>query len=157
MRERWLPVGVLAGVLFAINVVTRLVVRFGVDDGPAKGNVEGTASLVMFALIGAVLAVVAFVQCRRYPVGRWLGDLLAAAGVAMLLTILIGPFISGGTPFRAGAGDFFLQIWLYAGFAGGGLLIGYLIATALGLDYRSQGLKRYAESKLAKPRRVVRR
>jgi hypothetical protein len=32
-----------------------------------------------------------------------------------------------------------------------------MIMTALGQDYRSQSLKRFAEAKLARPRRVVRR
>jgi len=154
MRARWLPVGILALVLFAVNVVTRLVVRFGYHGRDAA---ENRASLVMFAVIAVLLGVLAFVRARREPVATWLGDLCAAAGVALLLTILVGPFISDGAPFATGAGDFFNQIWLYAGFAGGGMLIGFLIVTALGWDYRSQGLKRYAESRLTKPRRVIRR
>jgi hypothetical protein len=56
-----------------------------------------------------------------------------------------------------GAGVFFSQVWLYAAFVGGGALIGFLIATALGQDYKSKSLKRYAEARLAKPRRVIRR
>ncbi len=125
MRARWLPVGVLAAVLFAI--------------------------------IAVLLGALAFVRARREPVARWLPDLAVATGIALLLTILVGPFISGATPFAGGAGDFFNQVWLYAAFAGGGLLIGYLFCTAFGLDYRSQGLKRFAEARLSKPRRVVRR
>jgi hypothetical protein len=77
--------------------------------------------------------------------------------IALVLTIFIGPFISGSQPFAAGAGAFFSQIWLYAGFTAGGVLLGYLLLTALGRDYRSQSLKRFAEAKLTKPRRVVRR
>ena len=34
MRERWLPVGVLAVGLFAINVAARLVARLWFDAGP---------------------------------------------------------------------------------------------------------------------------
>ncbi len=154
MRARWLPVGVLAAVLFGINVVTRLVVRLGFDG---TATAESRASLVMFAIIAALLGVLAFLRARREPVARWLTDLAAAAGIALLLTILVGPFVSGATPFSGGAGDFFNQIWLYAAFAGGGMLIGYLFCTAFGLDYRSQALKRFAEARLSKPRRVVRR
>jgi hypothetical protein len=154
MRQRWLPVGVIALVLFAINVATRLTLRIG-WNGDAQA--ESRASFILFGAIALLLGVVAFVWSRRHPVGRWVADLSAAAGLGMLLTILIGPFVSGGTPFDSGAGDFFLQVWLYAGCAGGGMLLGFLLATTLGLDYRSQGLKRFAESKLAKPRRVVRR
>jgi hypothetical protein len=154
MRQRWVPVAVLAAVLFAINMVARLVVRIGFDRNE---TVEDRASLVMFAVIGALLAVVAFVSARRHPVGRWAGDLVAAVLPAMLLTILVGPFISGGQPFAGGAGEFFSQVWLYSGFALGGALLGFWVAIALGLDYRSQTLKRFEQSKLAKPRRVVRR
>ncbi|GAA0802975.1 hypothetical protein [Spirilliplanes yamanashiensis] len=154
MRARWLPVGILALVLFAVNVASRLVVRLAFDGGAVA---ENRASLVMFAVIATVLGVLAFVRARREPVARWLGDLSVAAGVALVLTLFVGPFVSGGTPFGSGAGDFFNQIWLYAGFAGAGMLIGYLLVTALGLDYRSQGLKRYAEARMTRPRRIVRR
>lgn len=154
MRDRWLPVGVLAGVLFAVNVVARLVARF-VFEGDAE--VQDRLSLAMFAVIGLILGVVAFLWGRRYPVARWGADTAAAVLTAMVLTIFVGPFISGSQPFANGAGEFFSQIWLYAGFTGGGALVGYLLLTAFGLDHRSQSLKRFAETKLAKPRRVVRR
>jgi hypothetical protein len=154
MKDRWLPVGVLAGVLFAVNVVARLVTRFGFDG---DAEISDRVSLGMFAVIGLILAGLAFVRGKRYPTSRWGGDVAVAVLVAMALTVFVGPFISGSHPFAAGAGEFFSQIWLYAGFAGGGVLVGFLLLTAFGLDYRSQSLKRYAETRLAKPRRVVRR
>jgi hypothetical protein len=154
MRDRWLPVGVLAGVLFLVNVVARLVTRFGFDGDT---EISDRISLGMFAVIGLILAAVAFVWGRRTPVARWSGDVAAAVLVAMVLTIFVGPFVSGSQPFADGAGEFFAQVWLYAGFAGGGALLGFLLLTAFGLDHRSQSLKRYAELKRAKPRRVVRR
>jgi hypothetical protein len=154
MVKRWLPVGVLAVVLFAVNVVSRLIVRLGYDGSESA---QGVASMVMFGTIAVIMAAVTFVVARRRPVGRWLPDLAAAGGAALLLTIFVGPFISGDAPFSGGAGNFFEQVWLYAAFAGGGALIGFLVVTALGLDYRSQSLKRYAQQKLARPRRAVRR
>jgi hypothetical protein len=154
MRDRWLPVGVLTGVLFAVNVAARLVARLGFND---DGEAQDRVSLGMFVALGLILATMAFVWGRRHPAGRWIADIGAAAIVAMLLTVFVGPFVSGDAPFDGGAGDFFAQIWLYAAFAIGGSLVGFLILVALGLDYRSQGLKRFAEAKLAKPRRVVRR
>lgn len=154
MKDRWLPVGVLAGVLFAVNVVARLTTRLGFDG---RHEVQDRVSLVMFAVIALILAVVAGIWARRWPTARWVPALGAAILVALALTVFVGPFISGNSPFAGGAGQFFSQIWLYAGFAGAGTLLGHLVVTALGLDYRSQSLKRYAEVKRAKPRRVVRR
>ncbi len=154
MRQRWLPVAVLAAVLFAIDVVTRLVLRIGfTDDATAQSRVV----LVMYALIGLIFAGLAFLRARHQPVAEWAGDLTVAGAAGMLFSIFVGPFVNGRTPFDDRAGEFFSQVWLYAGFALGGALLGYLVATALGLDYRSQSLKRFAEQKLARPRRVVRR
>jgi hypothetical protein len=154
MKERWLPIGVLAAVLFAINVVARLVARlaFHGDD-----NRLTTLGLIAMLAIAVLYAVMAFIWGRRVPVGRLVADLAGAAIIGCAFTIFVGPFISSKQPFSDGAGVFFAQIWQYAGFTGGGTLLGFLIVTALGLDYRSQALKRLAEAKLAKPRRVARR
>jgi len=154
MRERWLPVGVLAGVLFAVNVVARLAARFAFGS---DAEMQDRLSLAMFAMIGVVLAVVAFRWGRWHPVGRWGADVGAAVLVAAALTVFVGPFISGSYPFANGAGEFLVQIWLYAGFTAGGALVGYLLLTALGWDHRSRSLKRLAEAKSTKPPRVVRR
>ena len=78
------------------------------------------------------------------------------AGVFNLVP-LVGPFIGGEGPFEEGAGNFFAQIWLYAGFAIVGTVLGYWVATALGRDFRSKSLKAYTQARAAKPRRVVRR
>lgn len=154
MRQRWAKIAVLAAALFAINVVARLVTRLGFPD---NATAENRASIAMFTAIGLLLAGVAFVRSQRVPPSQWLPDLAAAAAGGMLLTVLIGPFVSGDHPFSGGAGNFFSQIWLYAGFAIVGTLIGYWIATMLGRDYRSRTLRALATSRLTKPRRVVRR
>jgi Na+/glutamate symporter len=154
MKERWLPVGVLAGVLFGINVLARLVARFAFADDT---ELQDRLSLAMFATIGLVLATLAFIRGQRRPLPDWGGEMALAVLIAMVLTIFVGPFVSGTQPFASGAGAFFSQIWLYAGFTAGGVLLGYLLLTALGRDHRSRSLKRFAEAKQAKPRRVVRR
>lgn len=154
MRERWLPIGVLAAVLFAINVAARLITRLAFHNNDNKQTAAGLIAMLGIALIYAVLA---FIWGQRVPAGRLIADLAAAALVGCAFTVFVGPFISSKGPFSDGAGVFFAQIWQYAGFTGGGTLLGFLIVTALGLDYRSRALKRLAETKLSKPRRVVRR
>lgn len=155
MREqRWFRITVLAVALFAINAVARLVIRFGFDDSDTAQN---RATIVMFALIALVLGVLTFLRCQRVRPSDWLPDVGFGALGGMLLTVLVGPFLSGTGPFANGAGDFFAQIWLYAGCAIVGTLLGYWVAVMLGRDYRSRSLKAYTESRKAKPRRVVRR
>ena len=154
MRERWLRIGVLAGALFAINVVARLVSRLAFNSDDDRQTTVGLISLVV---IGLVFAALAFVWGRDRPLGLLVADLAGAAAIACALSIFIGPLVSGEGPFSDGAGVFFAQIWQYAGFTGGGTLVGFLVLTALGLDYKSKSLKRIAETRLAKPRRVVRR
>ena len=154
MRQRWVQIALLAVALFAINVIARLVIRIGLAE---NDSAENTVSIIMFAAIGIVLAAVTFVRAQRTPPSSWLPELAAAAIGGMLLTILVGPFVSGDSPFSGGAGNFFSQVWLYGGCAIVGTLLGYWIATALGVEHRSQTLKAYAKAKLAKPRRVVRR
>jgi hypothetical protein len=153
-QQRWFPIAVLAVGLFAINVVTRLVIRLGFNG---NDTAESRASIIMFALIGLALAVITFVRAQRVPPSSWVPDIAIGAIGGMLLTILVGPFVSGATPFSTGAGNFFSQVWLYGGFAIVGTLLGYWVATALGRDYRSRSLKAYAQSRAAKPRRAVRR
>ncbi|MCX4389604.1 hypothetical protein OG777_22110 [Micromonospora peucetia] len=155
MSERWRAIGVLAVALFSVNVVARLITRFGFDgDDTAAAD---RVSLGMFVVVGLALAAVAFIWGKRRPVAAWGADLAAAVGIALLFTVLVGPLLVGDNPFGGGAGTFFAQIWLYLAAAGVGVLLGFLLLTALGLDHRSQSLKRYAELRATKPRRIVRR
>ena len=154
MRQRWVQIASLAAALFAINVIARLVIRIGFNEDDTAQN---RVSIVMFAVIGLVLATVTFFRSQRVPPSSWLPELAAAAIGGMLLTILVGPFVSGDSPFSGGAGNFFSQVWLYGGFAIVGTLLGYWLATMLGRDYRSKSLAAFAKAKLTKPRRVVRR
>ncbi|MFF5174732.1 hypothetical protein ACFY3U_19140 [Micromonospora sp. NPDC000089] len=154
MTNRWRTIGVLAAALFAVNVVARVIAKLAF-----AGDDAGTdrVSLGMFLLVGLILAVVVFREGATRPVGRWAPEVAGAVAVALALTVLVGPLLVGDNPFGGGAGLFFAQIWLYLAAALAGVAVGYLILTALGRDHRSRMLKRYAEIKAAKPRRVVRR
>jgi hypothetical protein len=154
MRNRWLRIGALAGALFAINLVARAIANwvYGDDTG-----MQDRISLVFFGVVAVVLAVVAFRWGRDRVLGVWLADMLGAVVIAGLVTVVLGPAVFGANPVGGGAGEFFAQIWLYAGFSGGGVLLGYLLAVVLGKDYRSRQLAAYSKAKLSKPRRVVRR
>ncbi|MEV0000804.1 hypothetical protein AB0H28_00770 [Micromonospora sp. NPDC050980] len=154
MGQRWRAAGVLAAALFAVNVVARLVITFAFpDDDTAASRV----SLVMFLAIGLILAGTAFRWGAARPLGHWAGDLALAVVVALALTVFVGPLLVGENPFGGGAGLFFAQIWLYLAATAAGVLVGYLTLTALGRDFRSRQLKRYAELKRSRPRRIVRR
>ncbi|MBU2662810.1 hypothetical protein KOI35_04745 [Actinoplanes bogorensis] len=154
-QQRWFPIAALAVGLFAINVVARLVTRFAFADNDAA---ETRTTVIMFALIGVVLAGYAFWASHHRPASQWLApDWVTGVAAAMILTLLVGPFVSGDQPFSGGSDHFFAQIALYAAFAGAGTLIGYWVSVAMGRDYRSRSLKAYTQTRQAKPRKVVRR
>ena len=154
-QQRWFPAAALAVGLFAINVVARLIIRLGFHGDDSAGD---RATIVMFAVIGLTFGVWTYIACQRKRPSEWLLPDLVLGGVGgLLLTVLVGPFVSGNEPFQAGAGDFFAQVWLYAGFAIVGTLLGYWLAVALDRDYRSRSLRAFTERSRAKPRRVVRR
>ncbi|AEV88527.1 hypothetical protein ACWT_7517 [Actinoplanes sp. SE50] len=153
-QQRWFRITVLAIALFAINAVTRLVVRFGADGTDTAQN---RGSIVMFAALAVLLGGLVFVWCQRRRPSDWLPDVGFGALAGMLLTVLLGPFLSGSEPFANGGGDFFAQIWLYSGCAIAGAVVGYWVAVTLARDYRSRSLQAYSRQRTVKPRRVVRR
>jgi hypothetical protein len=155
-QQRWFPVAALGLGLFAINVVARVVIRIFFNDDET-GTAQDRISIAMFGVVGLVLICYVFFRSQRMPPGDWWPALVGGALVGLLLTVLLGPFVSGDAPFSDGAGSFFSQIWVYAGVGIVATLLGYWIATMLGRDYRSRSLKAYATARTAKPRRVVRR
>ena len=154
MWERWRRILVLAAGLFAITVVARLVSRWWAEDNLSR---QDKLAWVAYGLVALTLAVVAYFWARPRPMLQVGLDIAGAALLGCLLSVLVGPYISGGAPFKSGAGNFFATIWVYAGIALGGTLIGLLVVTAAGLDYRSQALKRFAATERARPHRPVRR
>ncbi|GAA4930600.1 hypothetical protein GCM10025331_13320 [Actinoplanes utahensis] len=152
-QQRWFRIGALAVALFAINVIARLVIRFSSDGD--DGRAQSLATIVMFVVVALVLAVLTFVRSQRDKLSDWMPDVGFGALAGMLLTVLVGPFVSGIGPFANGAGEFFSQIWLYCGFGVVGIAIGYGVAVMLGRDYRSRALKAFTQARTTRPRRVV--
>jgi hypothetical protein len=154
MKDRWLPVGLVAGALFVVNAIARLVVRLAAPKSDTK---QITIGLILFGVVGLVMVGAAFWWGRRYPTPRVFADLAVVILVSCLLSVLLGPLAGGSLPFKEGVGLFFAEIWRYLGYTSAGVVLGMLILMAFGLDYRSQALKRYTEVRQARPRRVVRR
>ena len=154
MKDRWLPVGLVAGALFLVNAIARFVVW---RVAPKSDSKQITIGLVLFGIVGLVMVAAAFWWGRRYPTPRVFADLAVVIIVSCLLSVLIGPFAGGSLPFQEGVGLFFGEIWRYLGYTAIGVVLGLLILMALGLDYRSRALKRYTEVRAARPRRAVRR
>ena len=110
MRDRWRALGVLAAALFAVNVVARLIIRFGFEgDDTAADRV----SLAMFLVIGLILAGLVFRWGAATAGRRWGGDVAAAVGVALAADRPGRAAAGRAQPVRRRAGHFFAQIWLY--------------------------------------------
>ena len=154
MKARWMRIGILTGVLFAINVIGRLVVRIGSIEEP---DTQDLVTLLAYGAVALSMAVLAIWWGRLRPMGEVVADLAGGAVAAGVLILLVGPFVSGTSPAAIGVGDSFTVAWQYAGFAAGGGLVGLLLLIMVGRDYKSQSLKRFAEAKLTKPHRPVRR
>ncbi|RIV33168.1 hypothetical protein [Micromonospora radicis] len=154
MGQRWRAVGALTIALFAVNVVARLIIRFGFDGDEAAAD---RVTLGMFVVIGLTLAGTAIAWGRSRPPAQWGAEIAAAIGIALALTMFVGPLLVGRSPFADGSATFFWQAVLYLVATSLGAILGHLVLTTLGRDYRSRSLQRYAESGTAKPRRIVRR
>ncbi|MBB5871676.1 tellurite resistance protein TehA-like permease [Allocatelliglobosispora scoriae] len=141
MAQRWKWIGIIAGVLFAINIVGRIVSKASFEGDTSK---ETAVGFVAFGAVALVLAVVAFIWGRDRSVGVVVADIAAAAAIGGLLSIIVGPFVTGGKPFASGAGAFFEQVWWYAGFVAAGVFLGLAVLIAIGQDLRSKQLKSYA-------------
>ena len=141
MRNRWARIGVVVGIAVAVNFVARLALRLA--DG-ADETVELRTGLISLGAMALVLAVAGFLGTRRYPFTVAAGDLFFQISGATLLVTLIGPFLSGATPFGAGLWRWILQVLVCFGVLVFGAVIGVLIAIAFGLDPKSRAWGAYA-------------
>ena len=148
-----MQVGIVAAVFLAINLGTRTV--------SALTHQTNTAHLDAIGLIGSGLVIVwmALVGARwgvRYPFQRLFFDLGAASLIGITLSLVIGPFIGGDTPFSGGLGEFVGEYLELLGVSALGVFLGYMTMIVMGKDYRSRGLRRYEENYRKRPHRTVR-
>jgi membrane protease YdiL (CAAX protease family) len=97
MKERWRPIGILTAGLFVVNLIARLVVRFGAGKNDGKQITIGLWALIA---VGAVLIPVAYWWARRYPIPRVVGDMGLAVVFSCVLAVVVGPLVSGTHPFN---------------------------------------------------------
>jgi hypothetical protein len=153
MRARWLPVGLVALGIFAINVAARV--------GTRQFEIVDPDDQVLLGLIGMIAVAVLLVAVTarwavRHPLGRVVADLGLAVVVGSALSLVFGPFAAGSRPFVEGLGAFVGQVVMFLGIAAVGLLLGFLIVVALGKDWKSRGLRNYELNYQRRPRRPVR-
>lgn len=158
MFQRWRAAGILALVLFALNVAGRWTTKLmKAENQAALDNKETVAGFVLMAVIGLVFVGMTVYWGRIRPFSRVAQDLGAAALAGCLLAAFVGPLALGESPFASGAGAFFSQFWIWGALAIGGTFLGYMGLVAFTADYRSRQLKRFAERSKAVPKRVARR
>lgn len=153
MKTRWLRVGLLALGIFALNAIARFATwKFKIveeSDQQAIGLIAVAAVAVLLLGAGVWWAI-------RYPFSRLFFDLGAAVGVGALLSLLIGPFAGGSTPFAEGLGFFIGELLMFLGIAAVAVFLGFLAVVALGKDWKSRGLRRYEQNYSRRPHRTVR-
>ena len=124
--------------------------------GLAPGAGVLIAARALQGIGGALLTPgsLALIQASFHPddrgraVGLWSG--FGGIGAA------IGPFLGGSKPFVEGLEFVVLQVLLFLGLGGVGILLGYLVVVAFGKDHKSRSLKRYEQNYRARPHRTVR-
>jgi len=152
MKQRWMPVTVLAGVLFVVNVAGRLIAKQVTED-----DTTITVGLLTMGTVGVAMAVAGVLWSRRYPPVQYSGELLLAATIGGLLSLLVGPFVVGSQPLAEGVPVLLRELLMFAAIVAAGTLVGVLGTMAAGQDWKSRAWKRYTQRVQSKPRRVVRR
>jgi hypothetical protein len=151
---RWVPVAVVAGVLLGLNLAARLIARFALSENqPDEEFVVGLLSLAGMVI---AIGVAGFLWGRRHTAVRILEDLTIAGIAGALLAVLVGPFVSGDTPFGNGAGFWFAQLGLCAAVLLVGAFGGIFLAIMLGMDPRSRGWRSQSEQAARRAERARR-
>lgn len=152
--DRWVPVAVVAGALLGLNIVARLVARFALSEG--QDDREFVVGLLSLGGMVLTMGVAGFLWARRHTAVRILEDLTIAGLAGALLAVLVGPFVSGDTPFGNGAGFWFAQLGLCAAVLIVGAFGGIFIAIMLGMDPRSRSWRDQGEQAARRAERARR-
>jgi membrane-associated HD superfamily phosphohydrolase len=154
MRNRYKPVALVAGLLVLMSLVVQIINRTAYHK---NDNDQENVTLVLLFVTALVMVIASYWWSVRFPLGQVVPELLLILAIGCVAIVVIDPLVTAISPFASGAGDFFEKIWIYLGFTIGGSVLGWLIALALGRDYRGKALARYAKTVTSKPHRVVRR
>jgi hypothetical protein len=152
---RWREVGIIALVLFAINVGGRIWAKnLKAANDMVLEDRQAKAGFVALGLIGLVFFAMTLYWGRIRSMWQTCTELGFAAVAACLLSVFIGPLIVGKSPFAGGPGNFFAQFWWWGGLAIAGVGLAYIILISFTMDYKSKQLKSFAERTKAQPKRV---
>jgi predicted membrane protein len=151
MNERSKPVAIVAGLLFAVYTLGWFA-NWLLRHHHHRQEAVGIAEIV---LIGLIVAVAMFRWAGRWPLIEAMPRLVVAIAIGCVASAVISPFAGGSYPFKGGAGDFFLKIWIFLGASLVGMLLGYIAVVAVGKDYRTAALRRVEAARL-KAARVAR-
>jgi hypothetical protein len=144
MNERSKPVAMVAGLLFGVYTLG----WFGnwlLRHHHHRQEAVGIAEIV---LIGLIVAVAMFRWAARWPLIEAMPRLVVAIAIGCVASALLSPFAGGSYPFKGGAGDFFLKIWIFLGASIVGMLLGSIAVVAVGKDYRTGALRRVEAARL---------
>ncbi len=138
MNERTRPVAIVAALLFVVYTLGWFV-NWLARHHHGRQEAVGIAEVVLIALI---VAVAIFRWSIRSPMVEVMPRLVVTVAIACVASALLSPFAGGSYPFKGGAGDFFLKIWIFLGASLAGMLLGYIAVVASGKDYRTRALER---------------
>ena len=144
MNERSKPVALVACLLFVVYTLGWFA-NWLLRHHHTRQEAVGIAEIV---LIAGIVAVAMFRWAVRLPLIEAMPRLVVAIAASCVASALISPFAGGSYPFKAGAGDFFLKIWIFLGASLVGMLFGYVAAVAVGKDYRAGSLRRLEQARL---------
>ncbi len=152
MLRRWRPAAMVAGVLFGINIIGRVLAWQVAGSNAGRQTLIG---LIAMLVIAAVLVYAGYRWACRVPMPRVFGELSVAVLAGLVFSFLLGPFAGGSAPFAEGGALVYSEAWHYLVLSGAGIGLGVLIAMTLGRDWKSRAYQRYAQAKQSRPRRVV--